>query len=80
MMDVNELLREKQAAIERVRKEIAALQCVIPLLADDGDIPSSIVRPRSVGLTFQSWLSEIPILDCQTQLIRKLKVARDRIN
>ena len=54
MMDVNELLQEKQAAIERVQKEIAALQFVIPLLVDDGDIPSSTVRPRSGALTFQS--------------------------
>ena len=60
MKDVQEILRQKQAAIERVRKEIAALQFVVPLLADDGDIrrtgesPSSNMRPLSTGRTFQS--------------------------
>ena len=37
MKDVYETLRQKEVAIERVRKEIAALQFVAPLLADDGD-------------------------------------------
>jgi hypothetical protein len=60
MKDVYETLREKEAAIVRVRKEIAALQFVAPLLADDGDIrrtgesPSSTVRPLSSRLTLQT--------------------------
>ena len=37
MKDLYELLRQKEMAIERIRKEIAALQVVAPLLADDGD-------------------------------------------
>jgi hypothetical protein len=37
MKDVYEILRQKELAIERVRKEIAALQVVVSLLADDGD-------------------------------------------
>ena len=56
MRDVYETLRQKEAAIERVRKEIAALKFVVPLLADDGDIrrigesTSSIARGVSAGL------------------------------
>jgi hypothetical protein len=37
MKDIYEILRQKELAIERVRKEIAALQVVVSLLADDGD-------------------------------------------
>jgi hypothetical protein len=37
MKDVYEILRQKELAIERVRKEIAALQVVVSLLVDDGD-------------------------------------------
>jgi len=54
MKDLYEILRQKEAAIERIRKEIAALQFVAPLLADDRDIPTSAVRPMSMGLTLQS--------------------------
>ena len=47
MRDIYEILREKQAAIERVRQEIAALQFVVPLLADDGDTRRSGESPSS---------------------------------
>jgi hypothetical protein len=47
MRDIYEILREKQAAIERVRQEIAALQFVVPLLADDGDTRRSCESPSS---------------------------------
>lgn len=35
MKDVYELLREKETAILRLRQEIEALRCVVPLLSDD---------------------------------------------
>jgi|HubBroStandDraft_6_1064221.scaffolds.fasta_scaffold196201_1 hypothetical protein len=35
MKDPYELLREKETVILRLRQEIEALRCVIPLLADD---------------------------------------------
>jgi hypothetical protein len=35
MKDACELLREKETAILRLRQEIEALRCVIPLLLDD---------------------------------------------
>ena len=59
MKDVYELLRQKEAAIERVRKEICALQLVAPLLADDatgrvGDSTMAILRGLSPGLTRQT--------------------------
>jgi hypothetical protein len=47
MKDVYELLRQKQVAIERVREEIAALQFVVPLLADDGDTRRTGESPSS---------------------------------
>ena len=37
MKDAYEILRQKEVAIERVRKEIAALRFVAPLLTDDSD-------------------------------------------
>ena len=37
MKDAYEILRQKEVAIEVVRKEIAALRFVAPLLTDDGD-------------------------------------------
>lgn len=47
MKDLYELLRQKEAAIERVRKEIAALQFVAPLLTDDGDTRRTGESPSS---------------------------------
>ena len=37
MIDAYELLREKETVILRLRREIEALRCVIPLLSDDLD-------------------------------------------
>jgi hypothetical protein len=37
MKDIYQLLREKQQRIEQVRKEIAALRAVVPLLADQSE-------------------------------------------
>jgi hypothetical protein len=41
MRDVNEVIREKEVEITRVRREIAALRSILPLLADelDDDVP-----------------------------------------
>lgn len=39
--DVYELLREKETVILRLRQEIEALRCVIPLLSDDLDQPDA---------------------------------------
>ena len=47
MKDFYEILRQKELAIERVRKEIAALKFVAPLL-DDGD-------NRRIGEPASSW-------------------------
>jgi hypothetical protein len=47
MKDVYEILRQKEIAIERVRKEIAALQFVVPLLADDGETRRTGESPSS---------------------------------
>lgn len=48
MKDAYEILRQREVAIERVRKEIAALRFVAPLLTDDGD-------PKQTGESSSSW-------------------------
>jgi hypothetical protein len=45
--DFCEILRQKEAAIERVQKEIPALQFVAQLLADDGDVSRTGESPSS---------------------------------
>ena len=45
MSDFYEVLRQKEMAIERVRREIAALKFVVPLLADDGDTRRTAESP-----------------------------------
>ena len=37
MRDLYQVLRQKELDIERIRKEIDALQAVIPLLSDEAD-------------------------------------------
>jgi hypothetical protein len=46
MKDFYEILRQKEQAIERVRKEIAALKFVAPLL-EDGDTRRTGESPSS---------------------------------
>jgi hypothetical protein len=49
MTNLYQVLRQKEMAIERVRKEIEALQFVIPMLAEDEQLVSAPVSPsRSV--------------------------------
>ena len=49
MTDLYQVLRQKEMAIERLRKEIEALQLVIPLLVEDTQPVSAPVSPsRSV--------------------------------
>lgn len=47
MKDLYEILRQKEMAIERVRKEIAALKFVVPLLGDDGETRRTTESPSS---------------------------------
>ena len=52
MRNVYEVLKEKEDAVERVRREVAALRSVTPLLADESDVKSNIpgsVACRKVG-------------------------------
>lgn len=39
MRDVNEVLREKEVEITRVRHEIAALRLILPLADEVDDVP-----------------------------------------
>ena len=64
MKDACELLREKEAAVVRLQREIEALRCVIPLLADDrhqaDDETSELQAPHSpatgtAGKKFWPW-------------------------
>jgi hypothetical protein len=47
MKDLYEILRQKEMAIERIRKEIAALKFVVPLLGDDGETRRTSESPSS---------------------------------
>ena len=52
MHDVYQVLRQKQMDFERVRKEIEALQFVIPLLAEDAErqtVPVTALQSRGSG-------------------------------
>ena len=55
MINLHDVLREKEKKIERVRQEIEALRLVIPLLEDTNGIeqqrasPASASRPRPTG-------------------------------
>jgi hypothetical protein len=46
MMDVYEMLRQKENDIERVRKEIWALRFVAPMLSDSDD--AQVLEPEQV--------------------------------
>ena len=53
MRDLYQILRQKELDIERIRREIEALQSVIPLLSDDIDRGEK-GRPAFVSTTSQS--------------------------
>jgi hypothetical protein len=66
--NVYELLKEKKIAIERLRREIAALRLVVPLLHDEGDfIPGNfepvVGQERTSGIPvseeIDGWLAPI---------------------
>jgi hypothetical protein len=45
MRDIWELLREKENEVERLRKEIASLHAVVPLLEDEHQEPEPERKP-----------------------------------
>ena len=50
MKDLSQVLSQKERDIERVRREIEALQFVIPLLAEDADwIENGLAPPLSAS-------------------------------
>ena len=61
MMDVLELLKKKELALSRVRREVEALRLVAPLLMDDTEVmPSFAFAERTgtddlVSSTEESW-------------------------
>jgi hypothetical protein len=46
MKDVYEVLRQKEADTERVRREIRALLLVIPMLVDERKSPEEVVNEK----------------------------------
>jgi hypothetical protein len=46
MKDVYEVLRQKEADAERVRREIRALLLVIPMLVDERQLPEEVVNKK----------------------------------
>jgi hypothetical protein len=70
--DIFEVLREKEAAIERVRREVKALRLVTPLLADAGSsIPQPAVsretRTEPVGQLGEALRTVAPLLVDETE-------------
>ena len=59
MQDLYQVLRQKEIEIERVRKEIEALQFVIPLLAEDSQgQAASVPAPqpgRAANRSIKNW-------------------------
>ena len=49
MRNIDEVLREKNSAVERVRREVEALRLVAPLLAEAGDKSGTFVQPVVTG-------------------------------
>ena len=46
MKDVYDVLRQKEADTERVRREIRALLLVIPMLVDERQLPEEVVNEK----------------------------------
>ncbi|MFZ0898143.1 MAG: hypothetical protein WBW98_13635 [Candidatus Sulfotelmatobacter sp.] len=46
MKDVYDVLRQKEADTERVRREIRALLQVIPMLVDERQLPEEVVNEK----------------------------------
>ena len=53
MKNVEQIIAQKQAEIQRLQNEIAALKSVIPLLAEAGSTPQNL-RPTSPNLVAAS--------------------------
>jgi hypothetical protein len=48
MKDVYEVLRQKEADAERVRREIRAILLVIPMLVDERPLPEKVVNEKGL--------------------------------
>lgn len=66
MKDVYQVLREKELDVTRVRKEVEALRCAIPLLADSMNVVAAVPQrpsghintwPLRIETTLQDGLS-----------------------
>jgi hypothetical protein len=49
MRNIDAVIREKNSAIERVRREVEALRLVAPLLAEAGDSNGVLLQPVMTG-------------------------------
>ena len=68
MRDIYEVLREKEDAIERVRREVKALRLVIPLLADaKTSIPQPAVSTEPVSHLGEALRTAAPLLIDETE-------------
>ena len=84
MRNVYEVLREKEDAIERIRREVAALRSVTPLLADTMDarliIPAPPaarreVRTETVSQPADALSTAAPLLADETdEVLAKMRV------
>ena len=54
MKDINEVLEQKELDLERVAREVAALQIAALLLADESELPPKIPA-RSTGMASSQW-------------------------
>jgi hypothetical protein len=66
MRNINEVLREKEAELQRLEKEIEALRLAASLLNEEGTAAAAramvpVVSPKAPARSFEKSISEMPI-------------------
>jgi hypothetical protein len=79
MKDVYAVLRQKEADIERVRREIQALLFVVPMLVDESQSPEKIVNGKVADSPGQRAIllgDQLPTVGASTPPLLRLRNAR----
>jgi hypothetical protein len=79
MKDVYAVLRQKEADIERVRREIQALLFVVPMLVDESQSPEKIVNGKVADPPVQRTIllgDQLPTVGASAPPLLRLRNAR----